>query len=642
MIGTKVFVSGGAGVIGLEMVPKLVARGASVLVGDLKPRPASFDRGVRYRRGDLNTMTAGELAGFSPDVFIHLAATFERSTESYGFWEETFWHNVRLSHHLMSLAKDLPSLRRVVFASSYLIYDQDRYQFDTAQAAAVSLAEGDPIRPRNLVGMAKLAHEIELRFLDGFRAEAFSTICARIFRGYGRNSRDVISRWVRSLLNGEPITIYRPEGLFDYIYAKDTAEGLIRLAEATDLTGIVNLGTGRARRVQDVVEILKGHFPGMAAVTEAADIPFEASQADTRAFVKAIGWSPEYDLERSLPEIIAHEREKLETAKRSTAATGARETGHVLVTSAGAKAPMIRALQQAARKLDPAIQVFAGDLDPNALAAQVSDGFWAMPRTEPAQLEALIEGCRDRGVRTVIPTRDGELRFWADHAHAFRDAGVEVIVSPAASVELCLDKLAFAHFGRDHGLPFIPAAAQPEGDGPFVVKERFGAGSRAIGLRLDRQDALAHGAGLAAAIYQPMVEGPEISVDAWMDRDHAVKGLVLRRRDLVVNGESQITTSFSDAALEARMRTVLEALRLRGPVVLQAILDPHGAPRIIECNSRFGGASTTAIAAGLDLFYWTLLERHGEDLSDYPFERLTGEVRQVRTTADMHLYAAGF
>src|SRR5690242_16502072 len=114
MQGKRVFVSGGAGVIGCEMIPRLLDRGATVLVGDLKPRPASFPPEVQYRRGDLNTMCQAEMEAFAPEVFIHLAATFERSTESYGFWEENFWHNVRLSHHLMTIAKDLPSLRRVV------------------------------------------------------------------------------------------------------------------------------------------------------------------------------------------------------------------------------------------------------------------------------------------------------------------------------------------------------------------------------------------------------------------------------------------------------------------------------------------------------------------------------------------------
>src|SRR4051794_16458707 len=129
MKGRRVFVSGGAGVIGLEIIPRLIARGAIVLVGDLKPRPSAFDPTVIYRHGDLNTMTLVELKAFAPDTFIHLAATFERSTETAGFWEENFLHNVRLSHHLITLCRDLKCLRRVVFASSYLIYDPARYQF---------------------------------------------------------------------------------------------------------------------------------------------------------------------------------------------------------------------------------------------------------------------------------------------------------------------------------------------------------------------------------------------------------------------------------------------------------------------------------------------------------------------------------
>lgn len=631
MANGRVFVSGGAGVIGREMIPKLVARGLTVMVGDLKLRP-TFPAEVHYRQGDLNTFTEGELAAFAPDCFVHLAATFERSTETYGFWEENFWHNVRLSHHLMTVAKDLPSLKRVVFASSYLIYDPSLYQFASPQAAARALNENDPILPRNLTGMAKLAHEIELRFLDDFRAEAFTTACARIYRGYGCNSRDVISRWIRALLKGEPITVYRPEGLFDYIYAKDTAEGLIRLA-LSNVTGIINLGTGRARRVQDVVDILRRHFPTMQAKTAESDIPFEASQSDTAAWQKAIGWLPEYDLEHAIAEMIAFERDR----KTVPVAT----YGNVLVTSASKKVPLVRAVQTAARKLNPAIKVIAGDVSDTTLARYVADDFWQMPQTNEAAMEAIIAGCRERDIAVVIPTRDGELAFWAGQSERLKKEGITVVVSPAPSVATCLDKLAFAAYGVAHGLPFIPAAETPVGPGPFVVKERFGAGSRGLGLNLARDAALAHGAGLQAPIYQPFVKGSEISVDAWLDRHHHAKGLVLRRRERVVDGESQITTTFRNTNIEAEAVRILEALALSGPVVMQAFCDDSGKLSVIECNPRFGGASTTAIAAGLDIFTWTLLEAAGGDVANIIFDRVPGEVRQIRVPSDIHVYGPG-
>lgn len=630
----RVFVSGGAGVIGREMIPKLVARGATVMVGDLKSRPGDFPSGVQYRQGDLNTLSEAELAAFAPDCFIHLAATFERSEETYGFWDENFWHNVRLSHHLMGVAKDLPCLKRVVFASSYLIYDPALYQFSAAQTAARRLHEADPILPRNLTGMAKLAHEIELRFLDHFRREAFTTACARIYRGYGCNSRDVISRWIRMLLKGEPITVYRPEGLFDYIYAKDAAEGLIRLS-LSEVTGIINLGTGRARRVGDVVDILGRHFPSMQATTAPSDIAFEASEADTTAWQTAIGWRPEYELERAIPEMIAFERAK-------PAATPV-ACGNVLVTSASKKVPLIRAVMTAAKKLNPGIRVIAGDGNAGALARHAADAFWQMPPTTIEALDAIVSGCRDRGITLVIPTRDGELAFWAKARPRLAAAGIAVAVSPLESVETCLDKLAFAAFGAAHGLPFIAAGETPDavGPGPYVVKERYGAGSRGLGLDLAREAALAHGAGLQAPIYQPFVGGAEISIDAWLDRKSRVKGLVLRRRDVVVGGESQVTTTFRDPALEADAVHILEALKLTGPVVLQAFIGDGGNLSVIECNPRFGGASTAAIAAGLDIFYWTLLEAAGGDVDGLSFDRVPGEIRQIRVPSDIHVPCPG-
>lgn len=308
----------------------------------------------------------------------------------------------------------------------------------------------------------------------------------------------------------------------------------------------------------------------------------------------------------------------------------------ILVTSAAAKAPLIRAMQGAARRLPWAARVIAGDVDPDAPARHVADGFWAMPRLAETTAEALLEACVARGVGLILPTRDGELAFWAAARARFAEAGIEVVVSPPAAVQRTLDKLAFAAEGARRGLAVIPAAATPDGlgPGPFVVKARFGAGARDIGLKLDRDAALAHAARLADPIYQPFVAGPEISIDGWMDALGEPRGVVLRRRDRVVGGESQVTTTFRDAWLEAEAAHAFRALDLRGPAVLQAILTEGGRLSIIECNARFGGASTAAIAVGLDLLYWSLAQ-HWTPRRRPSFQRLAGEVRQVRLAQDI-------
>jgi carbamoyl-phosphate synthase large subunit len=299
--GKGVLVTGGAGVIGRELVEPLAAHGARVMCADLKARPEWMDSCVEYIQGDANELVAEQLSAFAPEVCFHLAATFERTTETPQFWEENYRHNVQLSHHIATVARDQPSMRRMVFASSYLAYDPVLYLFDTAQSAPSPLKEDDPVRPRNLCGGAKLMHENELTFLQQVPGTPFTSVAARIFRVYGRGSNDIVSRWVRSLIADpvEPLAAYRVEGFFDYVYAGDVAQGLLRLG-ATDASGAVNLGSGHARRVSELLDVLAARFPGATWTEEDSDIPFEAHQADLARLEQITGWRPPTTLEQGV------------------------------------------------------------------------------------------------------------------------------------------------------------------------------------------------------------------------------------------------------------------------------------------------------------------------------------------------------
>lgn len=301
----RVFISGGSGVIGTALVDNLLKAGAYVFVGDLKPRPAHWKSLKKYRKGDLISLRQSSIEDFSPEVFFHLAATFERSSESKEFWEENFHHNILLSHHLLSLQKDLSSLKKIVFASSYLIYNPQNYLYSTPQKLSYPLTETEEIAPRNLCGMAKLLHEQELSFVKNFRPD-LQIINARIFRSYGKNSRDIISRWIRALIKKEQIKVYCPEGRFDFVYAEDVAKALQVLAEI-DFSGTVNIGSGKSRSVNEVLEVLKNHFGTFQAMKEDANIPYEASQAEMSLFHELIKDFHFRSLEETIPDMIKFE-----------------------------------------------------------------------------------------------------------------------------------------------------------------------------------------------------------------------------------------------------------------------------------------------------------------------------------------------
>jgi carbamoyl-phosphate synthase large subunit len=299
----KVFITGGAGVIGTALVDQLLQQGADLLVGDLKPQPQKWEGALHYLQKDLVTMHLDEIQAFGPECYFHLAATFERSEESYPFWEENFHHNIHLSHHLMTLLKDLPTLKKIVFASSYLIYDPSLYFSEIPAKTISKLQEKSVISPRNLCGMAKLYHEKELSFLAQFKPH-LQIISARIFRSYGKNSRDIISRWIQAALNEEIIYLYRPEGKFDFIYAEDVALGLIKLAE-TSFSGVVNLGTGHSRSIEEVIQLLKLHFRKLNIQPMETQIPIESSEANMDKFFELTNWNSFRQLEQTIPEIIS-------------------------------------------------------------------------------------------------------------------------------------------------------------------------------------------------------------------------------------------------------------------------------------------------------------------------------------------------
>ncbi len=626
----RVFISGGNGVIGRELVQKLHDQGAIIFVGDLKPFSADLPQDILYRQGDLNYITPQEILNFKPEYFFHLAATFERSIETYEFWEENFWHNVKLSNHLMTIMKDCPTLRRVIFASSYLIYDQSLYQFDTPQNKAYRLVESDCISPRNLTGMAKLMHEVELRFLCEFNQERFSVVTPRIYRVYGKGSRDVVSRWTRMLLAGETIKVYGQEGMFDYIYAGDVAEGLVRLADSS-VQGVVNLGKDHARKVKDVVEVFKKYFPTMETELMAEPTQFEASQANMDHFYEDVGWRPTIEIEEGIRQLLEYERK----AQNNQESAKIKET-NVLLTSASKKIPLLQALKKAMRKIGLHGQLIVADSNAACLARHFADDFWHMPSLDQLTDDRLIQELKIRCIKAVVPSRDGELAFWSARKEWLSQQGIQVMVADLNVVDYCLDKLKFYEFCDQHDIPAIMTTDQLEvlHAEKYVVKDRYGAGSQNIGINLSRTEAQQHAGKLTYPIFQPYIEGQEYSVDAYIDRAGKIKGLVCRSRDQIVNGESQVTTIVHDERLEWLCGKYITKLRLYGHVVLQLLVDTLQEVHLIECNCRFGGASTLGLVAGVDSFFWFLLEAGGEDISRYPFLKTVRTLRQVRYPSD--------
>lgn len=313
---------------------------------------------------------------------------------------------------------------------------------------------------------------------------------------------------------------------------------------------------------------------------------------------------------------------------------------NVLLSSAGNKDSLALEIRSALERLGDG-KLVVGDVSTPISSRYVGDDFWEMPITTEVNFEVLLDGLMRHNVGLVIPSRDGELQFWAKHRPQLEAHGVQVSVSSLEAIQTCLDKVAFYDFARACGLAAVPTFTELEDvhSERLVVKERFGSGSRQAFVDLSPSAAMQHKLGLSNPIFQPFVVGREVSADTWVSKDQSEVRTSLRFREVVHHGESIVTSTFQSAEVEDSVNRILGSLAnhfgIKGAFTTQLILTPDGSPILLEINPRIGGASLSSKEIGHESILWTLIDEGltGEELP--MFERAVFEVRILRTRANI-------
>lgn len=271
---------------------------------------------------------------------------------------------------------------------------------------------------------------------------------------------------------------------------------------------------------------------------------------------------------------------------------------NVLITSVAAKVLLVRAFRDA---LADEGQVFTCDARQQCAGGLASDGHHAvLPLADPAALHQLLELCDRKEIGLLVPTRDGELSFLAEHAESFRAIGTHVLVPALEDLRRCQDKRAFTLHLQANRLPSIPIVSARDATLPAFIRPlrgAAGAGARRIDTRAEI-DALRDGDDV---LVHPMIMAPEYSIDLLMHpvSRKAVQA-VCRERVQIVGGESKISRVIDHPRLAELSGQLGEAFGLVGHNTVQAFDDAERGVLFIEVNPRFGGASNLSIQAGLD------------------------------------------
>ena len=264
-----------------------------------------------------------------------------------------------------------------------------------------------------------------------------------------------------------------------------------------------------------------------------------------------------------------------------------------------------QSLIKALRDDERAEFIAIGDMDElNATKAFV-DAFVVLPRaTDPDFAHVCLDAARRLKVDLFVPLID-EREFLPLEAMrpSFDAIGCRLFVPPRDIVERTADKLRFAHFLDELGIPgpltFEYGARQPERY-PVYLKPRYGSGS--VGTtRIDSEHSLHEAAaGKTGLIVQDFVDGAEFTVDCFAAESGRVVAAVPRERIAIKAGVSVKGRTYHHPLIETIASTVVERSGIVGAANVQGMLRADGSFSIIEMNPRFSGTLALTTASGIN------------------------------------------
>jgi carbamoyl-phosphate synthase large subunit len=289
----------------------------------------------------------------------------------------------------------------------------------------------------------------------------------------------------------------------------------------------------------------------------------------------------------------------------------------VLVTGVGGPSGVciLRALA------DRPVTLLAGDIDPYAAGLYLveSDRRVILPRGDDQRFaDILLARCEQDSVDVLVPTVDSELIPLAARRAQFEQAGVQLVLAPLETLEVCLDK--WALHARCHGQVRVPdtvlvddtfdPASAPL---PAIVKPRVGSGSRGI-HRVDRVEELERLERDGSLLVQELLPGAEYSLDVLATGDGRVIAVVPRERLKVDSGIAVTGRTCHDERLETIGREVAELIGLTGVANVQVKGDVHGEPALLEVNPRFPGTMALTVASGPDMPWLCVANALGQEM----------------------------
>ena len=296
-------VTGGAGFIGSNLTLALQNKFPNARLTVIDDFRSGDFRNLAGYRGDfvaqnLATLDWQEQFGDEKfDAIFHLASITD--TTNHDQFEQVH-DNVESFRRILNFAR--PTKTRIIFASSASIYG----------AAEEASVESNGAAPANVYAFSKAIMD-NLAVREAKENPNWIIVGLRYFNVYGPREAhkgvpaSMVYHLSKQIKAGQRPRIFKHgDQKRDFVYVKDVIDGSIRALDAKQ-SGIYNLGSGKARSFNELVDVLNKSL-GKNLQPDYFDNPHthyqNFTQADLTKVRGALGYEPRFSLEEGVRDYV--------------------------------------------------------------------------------------------------------------------------------------------------------------------------------------------------------------------------------------------------------------------------------------------------------------------------------------------------